>query len=72
MLNLKLDMDEKVTTGIAAKILNVTPARIRQLISQNRLKSKKIGRDHLLSLGDIKNFAIREQKKAGRPQKKAK
>jgi len=71
LLSLKLDMDEMVTTGIAAKILKVTPSRVRQLISQNRLKSQKMGRDHLLNLGDIKNFAICEQKKAGRPQKRA-
>jgi hypothetical protein len=52
------------------ELLGQTP-RVRQLISQNRLKSQKMGRDHLLNLGDIKNFAICEQKKAGRPQKRA-
>jgi excisionase family DNA binding protein len=62
-------MDKMITTEIAAKILNVTSARVRQLISQNRLKSQKIGRDHLLSLDTINNFAACEQKKAGRPKK---
>lgn len=62
-------MKEMVTTEIAAKILNVTTARIRQLISENRLKSQKIGRDHLLHINDVRKFVACEHKKPGRPKK---
>lgn len=62
-------MEKMVTTEIAAKLLNVTPARVRQLISENRLKSQKNGRDHFIDILDIKKFSKYEQKKAGRPKK---
>jgi hypothetical protein len=65
-------MDKMVTTAVAADILKVTPARIRQLILANRLKAQKIGRDHLICVNDVREFAASEQKKAGRPKKNEK
>jgi len=61
-------MGEKVTTEKVAEILQITPARVRQLISENKIKSTKMGRDHLIDLSEVELFA-RRRKKAGRPKK---
>jgi len=57
------------TTEDAAKYLRVTASRVRQFIMQNRLKSVKYGRDHLIDEIDLKRFADQGLKKRGRPQK---
>ncbi|MDH4163457.1 MAG: helix-turn-helix domain-containing protein [Nitrospirota bacterium] len=58
------------TTESAAAYLNVTPARVRQLIIEKRIKSEKYGRDHLISESELKQYAVNGKKKAGRPPKK--
>ncbi len=58
------------TTESAAEYLHVTPARVRQLIIDGRIKSEKYGRDHLIPESELKRYAVGGKKKAGRPPKK--
>ncbi|OIO61023.1 helix-turn-helix domain-containing protein [Candidatus Aquicultor secundus] len=62
-------MNEFFTTEDAAKYLNVTPSRIRQLIAEKRLPSEKFGRDHMILESDLAEFAKIGKKKTGRPKK---
>lgn len=62
-------MDDYLTTEYAAEYLGVTPSRIRQFILENRLKSKKFGRDHLIKKSDLEVFSKSGKKKRGRPKK---
>jgi len=62
-------MGQWFTTESAAKYLGVTPSRVRQFIMENRLKSMKFGRDHLIDESELKQFAERGKKKRGRPEK---
>lgn len=55
------------TTETAAEYLGVTPARIRQLIMEGRLKSLKYGRDHLIQEVDLQGYTAGGKKKPGRP-----
>lgn len=62
-------MSKLLTTEEAAKKLGVSASRVRQLISENRLESKKLGRDHLIEEEQVKYFAKKGRKKRGRPPK---
>ena len=62
-------MSEFFTTEDAAKYLGVTPSRVRQFIMEDRLKSVKYGRDHLIQESDLKRFAEHGKKRRGRPEK---
>ena len=62
-------MNNLFTTEDAAKYLGVTPSRVRQLIMENRLKSVKYGRDHLIQESELLRFTEHGKKKQGRPQK---
>lgn len=61
-----------LTTEAAAKYLGVTPSRVRQFIMEDRLKSVKYGRDHLIQESELKQFAQHGKKKRGRPEKQRK
>ena len=63
-------MSKFYTTESAAEFLGVTPARIRQLIMEGRLKSEKHGRDHLIQEVDLQEYTAGGKKKPGRPGKK--
>ena len=63
-------MNNYLTTEDAAKYLSVSPSRVRQLILEGRIKSQKLGRDHLISEADLSYFAKHGKKKRGRPLKK--
>jgi excisionase family DNA binding protein len=66
--------DGKMTTAQAAKRLNVTMGRIRQLIMNGELdaqRPEKGRRDNLLSIKDVQEIA-KKKKKPGRPSKKNK
>ena len=58
------------TTEHAAELLGVTASRVRQLISEGRLKSEKYGRDHLIQDADLVEYTERGRKKRGRPTRK--
>lgn len=62
-------MKKLYTSESAAKYLGVTPARVRQLIMEGRLKSEKYGRDHLIKELDLKEYIAGGKKKSGRPRK---
>ena len=67
-----LRMGKYFTTEEAAKYLSVTPSRVRQFIIENRLKSEKYGRDHLIKEVDLIEFAKVGKKKRGRPKGQSK
>ncbi len=60
---------ELLTTSEAAKILHVTPIRVRQLIREGKIEAKQVGRDYVIeesSLASVKTYG-----KAGRPAKES-
>lgn len=63
-------MRKLYTTEAAADYLGVTPARVRQLIIEERLKSEKYGRDHLIRESDLVEYQRAGRRKPGRPSKK--
>lgn len=63
-------MENYYTTRKAAEFLGVTAARIRQLILEKRIKSQKIGRDHIIPLNELIDYKNQGKKKPGRPPKK--
>lgn len=62
-------MEKYLTTEEAARHLGVTQSRVRQYILELRLKSEKIGRDHLIREADLAEFAECGKLKRGRPKK---
>lgn len=58
-----------LTTREAAKLLDVSPVRIRQLISNGRIAASKHGRDYLLEISAVEQFREAGRKKTGRPRK---
>ncbi len=61
-------MSKFFTTEEAATYLGVTASRIRQYILQERLKSEKRGRDHLIEEKELEYFAKEGRKPTGRPK----
>lgn len=57
-----------LTTRAAAEKLGVTSSRVRQLIGQNRLKSVKAGRDHMVDEASLQEFKKCGPLKRGRPR----
>lgn len=58
-------MDDYVTTAQAADELGVNPSRVRQLITQGRLRTRKVGRDHLITRAELEEV---RQRPAGWPK----
>ena len=58
-------MPDDLTTKQAAKILNVTPRRVRALINAGRLPAEKHGRDWAIKPKDLELVKVR---KPGRPR----
>jgi excisionase family DNA binding protein len=58
--------DEMLTTSEVAARLKVSLRRVRQLIEEGRLPSRKFGRDHLIRESDL---TLVESRKVGRPRK---
>lgn len=63
-------MNNVLTTAQASKRLGVSAARVRKLIKDERLPAKKQGRDYIIRLGDIVDFAKHGRKSIGRPKEK--
>lgn len=57
-------MGKTLTTKEAAEILNVSAARVRQLVISGRLPAEKFGRDLLIHEKDL---ALVAQRRPGRP-----
>jgi excisionase family DNA binding protein len=64
----KLIRVELLTTKQAAVMLKITPARVRQLISDGQIRSEKQGRDHLLHPDEIARFNREGRRPGGRPK----
>lgn len=58
-------MSKLFTTETAAKYLGVTPARVRQLILEERLDSDKYGRDHLIKEECLAQYQATGKKRPG-------
>jgi site-specific DNA-methyltransferase (adenine-specific) len=61
-------MSKLFTTEDAARYLGVTASRVRQYIQEDRLKSEKHGRDHLIEAPELERFAREERRPRGRPR----
>ncbi|HEX8632588.1 MAG TPA: helix-turn-helix domain-containing protein [Pyrinomonadaceae bacterium] len=59
-------MSKTLTTQEAAKRLDISAIRVRQLISAGRLPAEKFGRDYMIKEEDLELVADR---KPGRPPK---
>ena len=55
-----------ITTDKAAKILEITPRRVRALITSGRLPAQKLGRDWIIDEKDLDQV---KERKPGRPKK---
>jgi excisionase family DNA binding protein len=62
-------MNPLLTTAETAKLLMITPARVRQLIAEGRLGATKPGRDHVVRIEDIKKYQAAPATRIGRPKK---
>lgn len=63
-------LGEFITTKQAAKILKVTPSRVRQFIQDGRLKtySPEVGRrDNMLKLSAVQSLSDKDRPITGRP-----
>jgi predicted RNase H-like HicB family nuclease len=60
--------DALISTKDAARLLNVNPSRVRQMIISGQLASKRQGRDNYVYLWSVKNRAASAHR-AGRPRK---
>ena len=46
-------MNGEITSKEAAQLLNVTEGRIRQIILENRVRSRKVGNTRLIKRADV-------------------
>jgi len=64
-----------ITTKKAADILGVSAVRVRQWIGQRRLRTEKLGRDHLIEESEVQRFkknGRRSGPEGGRPGRRDK
>lgn len=61
-------MEKLLTTDAAGQYLRVTPARVRQLIAEGRVKSEKYGRDHLIDAVSLREYRKSGRRERGRPR----
>ncbi len=59
-----------LTTTQTAERLNVSQARVRQLIIEGTIKAEKVGRDNFISDAEVKRI-VSLDRKTGRPKKKS-
>lgn len=59
-----------LTTTQTAERLNVSQARVRQMIIEGTIKAEKVGRDNFISESEVKRLE-KLDRKAGRPKKAA-
>jgi len=58
---------KQYTTTECAKLLGISQARVRQLILNNQLRAKKMGRDWIIEKEDVEKFST-QRRKPGRPK----
>lgn len=63
-------MDDYISTAEAAQILGITPRRILVLIAEGRIKSKKIGRTHIVEARSVASFQPRPEGRPGHRKSK--
>jgi excisionase family DNA binding protein len=54
-------MNGEITSKEAAQLLGVTEGRIRQIILENRVRSRKIGNTRLIKRFDILKIIVKRQ-----------
>ncbi len=59
-----------LTTTQTAERLNVSQARVRQMIIEGIIKAEKVGRDNFISENEVKRLESVERK-PGRPRKES-
>jgi excisionase family DNA binding protein len=59
------------TTTEAAALLDVTPARVRQMVARGEIASEKMGRDRFITPGAIAEAKRRKTKPGPAPSAKA-
>lgn len=60
------------TTNEAAELLDVTPARVRQMVAREEIESVKMGRDRFITAEAIEGAKRRKTKPGPTPAPKAK
>lgn len=71
LVAVSVDVDTErgmLTTRMAASLLGVSDARVRQMVCSGQLASKKIGRDNYVYLWSVKE-RLNNPPKPGRPKK---
>lgn len=63
-------MTDYISTAEAAKRLGVNVQRVRKLISEGRITSRKIGRDHLVDPASVAAFKPRPEGRPGHRETK--
>lgn len=58
---------EYLTTGEAARLLNIDPATVRQLIAKGRIPARRFGRDWQITPSDLRTYADSRRKTASKP-----
>ncbi len=58
------------TTTQIAERLNVSQARVRQMIIEGIIKAEKVGRDNFISDAEVKRI-VSLDRKSGRPKKES-
>ena len=56
---------ELLSTEAAARRLGISPQRVRKLIADGRLRSTRVGRDHIIAARDLVSVLDR---RPGRPR----
>lgn len=65
-------MEKKLyTTSEAAALLDVTPARVRQMVVRGEIESQKLGRDRFITAEAIAEAQKRKTKPGPAPKPKA-
>ena len=58
------------TTNEAAELLDVTPARVRQMVARGEIESEKMGRDRFITAAAIERAKRRKTKPGPSPAAK--
>ena len=62
-------MTDPITTSVAAKILKLSPSRVRALAKAKELPAFRAGRDWVYERADVLAFKGKERRGRGRPKK---